>query len=78
MMNFMESYRCGLETNWLHFGVDPQIKPPLLHKSITCKFHHVPDTANFHYLLIQPPLLPKSITCNFSAPKLLEIEAWSQ
>jgi len=41
-----------------------------IRKFITCKFHHVPFNANFHYLQIQPPLLPKSITCNFSAPKI--------
>jgi len=67
-MKFYGELGCGLETNWLHIGVDPQIQPPLLPKSITCKFHHVPFTANFHYLQIQPNLLPKSITCNFSAP----------
>ena len=48
---------------------------PLLANSIICKFHHVPFTANFHYLQIPPPLLPKSITCNFSAPILGQKEA---
>jgi len=74
-MDYRKSYQRILmeswETNWLHFGVDPPIQPPLLSISIkflTCKFHHVPFTANFHYLQIQSPLLPKSITCNFSAP----------
>jgi len=43
-----------------------------IRKFITCKFHHVPFTANFHYLQIQPPLLSKSITCNFSAPNEME------
>jgi len=52
LMKFYGELECSLETNWLHFGVDPQIQPPLLPKSITCKFHHVPFTANFHYLQI--------------------------
>jgi len=83
LMKFYGELGCGLETNCLHFGVDPQIQSlycqnpllaistmfPLLLTSITCKFQHVPFTANFHYLQIQPPLLPKSITCNFSAPR---------
>jgi len=38
LMKFYEELRCGLETNWLHIGVDPKIQPPLLPKSITCNF----------------------------------------
>ena len=36
LMKFYGELECSLETNRLHFGVDPQIQPPLLPNSITC------------------------------------------